>query len=177
MPSSIAIIDYANRSCWLKLQTLIKKGALDKPDGSNLNYPSAKARLAQGCTMLAQQSALSPPQVHVWEAIIHEHFGAPESASVSFDCASRSTAVTCDILDASELAFTLEGAFTSVNLPQTAKCIVIDPAYGLFPEDTYDQPPDPERLKQLIEFLVKEVCLTCLTLFYGIHEFVLCMSM
>ena len=86
----------------------------------------------------------------------------PETASVSFN-AARSAATTADIFDSSELSLALDGAFKNMDLVRGAQLIILDPPYGLFPEDAYDESPDREKLAILIKYLKDEVCLTCVT--------------
>ena len=111
---------------------------------------------------LAQLSDLSSAQVHIWDAAILEYLGAPETASVSSGGA-RSAAITADILDPSELNFALETAFKDLNLARGARLNILDPPYGLYHEDAYDEPPDAKILAILIKYLKEEVCLTRVT--------------
>jgi hypothetical protein len=127
-----------------------------------LSYPPAKARLARGCIQLAMQSSLSESQIGVWEAAILGDLGVPETASVSFN-AARSAATTADIFDSSELSFALDGAFKDLDMVRAAQLVILDPPYGLFPGDAYDESPDREKFAILIKYLKEEVCLTCVT--------------
>jgi hypothetical protein len=127
-----------------------------------LSYPPAKARLARGCIQLAMQSDLSESQMQLWEAAILADLGVAETASVSFD-AARSAATTVDIFDSSELSSALDGAYKDLDMERAAQVCILDPPYGLFTEDAYDESPDPEKLAILIKYLKEKVCLTCVT--------------
>jgi hypothetical protein len=116
-------------------------------------------------------SHLSDSQIQVWEAAILGELGAAETASVSLN-AARATAITADIFDSSELDFALDAAFKSLDLSQAAQLVVVDPPYGLFSEDGYDEAPDPEKFAILIKYLTEKVCLTLVTKLYGIHKLV-----
>ena len=108
------------------------------------------------------ESRLSESQMQLWEAAILGDLGVPDTASVSVS-AARSAATTADIFDSSELSLALDGSYKNMGMVRAAQLIILDPPYGLFPEDAYDESPDPEKLAILIKYLKEEVCLTRVT--------------